>query len=222
MYFPTICVDNFFNDPLKVRELALSQPYYKCSELGGTWPGVRTKPIYEFAPGFYQEFCGKFFSLFYDKSERFDFFMEASFQQIDERGSLNKGWIHQDDTCMAAGIVYLNPYPRIESGTSLYVKDAPDYVESDKNETKFEQYNRFDLDRYMIYKFAMEEHNLHYKEVAKFNNAFNRLVAYDSSNYHGVTSFKADFNEPRLTLVFFLKTMNYTRFPIPNMRTYQI
>lgn len=225
MYFPAICVDSFFNDPLAVRDLALRQEYFYCDNHpeGGTWPGMRTRPIYDFAPGFYKDFTNKFFSLFYNQNETFDFRMEASFQMIDDaqNGGITEGWIHQDENTMLAGIVYLNPYSRVESGTSLYMKESPDYLEA-SNELKREQYTRFDKKRYYEYKMSIGEHNSHFKEVVRFNNRFNRLVAYDGSNYHGVSSFKADFQEPRLTLVFFIKSMSANRFPLPAMRTVQI
>ena len=40
---PTTIVDNFFEDPMKVRDYALSQDFFSDTER--SWPGKRTSPL---------------------------------------------------------------------------------------------------------------------------------------------------------------------------------
>ena len=40
MMYPTMCIDNFFKNPQKVKEFALSLKYIDCDN--GRWPGART------------------------------------------------------------------------------------------------------------------------------------------------------------------------------------
>ena len=55
---PTSCVDDFYNDPHKVRDLALSLDY---SNEDGNYPGVRSKSLHEIDPYFFDNFCKKIF-----------------------------------------------------------------------------------------------------------------------------------------------------------------
>ena len=44
MMYPTMCIDNFFKNPQKVKEFALSLKYIDCDN--GRWPGARTENLF--------------------------------------------------------------------------------------------------------------------------------------------------------------------------------
>ena len=50
MIYPTIIIDNFFTDPDEVRNIGLQLPKLDNYDL---YPGVRTKPLHETRPDFF-------------------------------------------------------------------------------------------------------------------------------------------------------------------------
>ena len=56
--FPITCLDNFYKDPDKIREFALSCEYKKPS---GNYPGLRTEQIKFIDAEFFNNFCFKLF-----------------------------------------------------------------------------------------------------------------------------------------------------------------
>jgi hypothetical protein len=59
--FPTICVEDFYDNPDSVRQFALSQKYEKSDD--GKWPGKRTANLHEINPILFDQFCNKIHNL---------------------------------------------------------------------------------------------------------------------------------------------------------------
>lgn len=219
--FPAICVDNFFKNPNAVRQLALSLDY---SDNDSKYPGVRTQELGEVAPDFFKAFVGKLFSLFVDvNNDLTNLKLSARFQKIPRLHTndyLNRGWIHDDGFTILAGVVYLNPEPNIECGTSLYkLKDGQEFDSELVRDAKTSLYKLQNVDEekaQQIYKL----HNDKFIETVKFGNVYNRLVAYDASIYHKANSF--EMNEDRLTLVFFLQEYSAKYTPFSKMNEFDI
>ena len=66
MLFPITCVDDFYSEPDNIRDFALSLEYGK-DELSN-FPGQRTKMLHEIDSYFFNIFCEKIFSLFFNLS----------------------------------------------------------------------------------------------------------------------------------------------------------
>ena len=216
MYFPTICVDNFFNDPDSIRNFALSLDYQKSPN--GHWPGLRSKPLDQICPEYFQKFCEKLFLLNYDirRHDDISWRVETEFQIMPPEyyGPINTGWIHRDHQTMFAGVVYLTPDINLNCGTSIY--RSQNFSESVNAKEKHEMYLDFNTDKIEFYKEKLQENNALFEETARFNNVYNRLIAYDGFHFHGVNQFyDNDKNNPRLTQVFFVKTISADYFPIP-------
>jgi len=216
MYFPTICVDNFFNDPETVRNFALSLDYQKSST--GKWPGSRTKSLDQISHDYFQSFCEKIFLLNYDlkRYDNLQWSVETYFQLIQplEYGKINTGWIHKDHN-LFAGIVYLSPNIDVNCGTSIF-RSKNKFSRPINIKEKNEMYLNFNQDNLDFYQNKLQENNSLFEETIRFNNIYNRLLAYDGSQYHGVNNFYNTENlEPRLTQVFFVKSLSADYFPIP-------
>jgi hypothetical protein len=225
MYFPTICVDNFFNDPEKVRQFALSLPYNACKDASGIWPGIRTRPLHEINYDFFLLFTRKFFKMFYDLTVDVPpkWLVEVMFQKFpkNQYGNIRKGWVHHDHT-PGAGVIYLNPGVDSSCGTSLYKQKENTFFASmtpELLELKNEQHLNFNPQKESIYQDAIEKHNLQFVETVRFSNVYNRLIAYDGNTLHGVEDFYGTNDEERLIMVFFIKGVMYSKHPIPEMRT---
>lgn len=218
-FFPS-CVDNFFEDPDKIREFALSLDFDQV----GNYPGYRTKNLDEINQDLYNSISKKILSLFYNVEEILDYEIDTYFQKIysyDDNiiDEINSGWYHIDEDSISAGVIYLNSIVFPHAGTTIGV--AHKFYDSSK--CYFQYYIRnifynnlhkdpnFDRGEYRQIKLR---HNLNFQKSIEFKNYYNRLVFYDNNNYHKESSFYANDNEPRLTLVFFIKKLTVKNFPI--------
>jgi len=203
---PVTVLDNFFDNPDAVRELALQQEF-KPSEYG-LWPGKRTKQLHEISHSLHDTVCNRLFSLFYNfKTEGIRWKVEGSFQKVDK--SYNTGWVHADtDQSILSGIIYLTPNADIKSGTSIYRQKPSDpfarikHVDAKAANYKNEISNT-DIEKYRL------ENNAQFEETIKVGNVYNRLLAFDSHMLHAAQDFFGDESEDneRLTLVLFATSL---------------
>ena len=219
MQFPTTCIDNFYKDPYKIREMALSLPFKKPED--GSYPGKRTQPLHLVDPKFFEEFCAKLLSVFFDfKVHDVKYQIVTAFQLIEplatEKTSLkNKGWVHYDENVIFAGVIFLTPKIDLNCGTSIF--KLVDKEKLDLSNAKKDFYkNGIDSD----YDNRIQRHRDAYIETIRFNNVYNRLIAFDSSSAHGVNSYYSD-SDLRLTQVFFVtKIGTNTKPPILRQKKY--
>lgn len=222
MYFPTICSDNFFENPDKIRDFALSLEFQKSNNKA--WPGKRTQPLNVISKNYFDLFCRKVLALSFDlkRYQDFSWSIETYFQMIEpeEYGDIDQGWIHVDDS-IYAGVIYLTPGMPLSCGTSIFQTKSINNATINTDE-KQDMFLNFNSDKTQIYKQKLEENNSQFIETIRFNNMYNRLIAYDGAQFHGVTGFTSGFNQPRLTQVFFVREVNSSYFPIPSSRQVQI
>ena len=68
-----------------------------------------------------------------------------------------------------------------------------------------------------------KEVNYGFEETLRINNIFNRFVAYNGHDFHGANNFMAKKNEERLTLVFFINTIQASGYyPIQRLNNQAI
>jgi hypothetical protein len=205
--FPTICVDNFYKNPDKVREFALSLDYNGADNADGTYPGKRTQNLHKIDKEFFDKFCNKLMTLYFDFQTPVSWEINTSFQLIhpmadSPNDKKNHGWIHTDNAVLFGGIIYLTPNINPNCGTSIYRELYP--AEDDEivslNNTKIKFYRDGEVEEHDN---ALEINNSRFVETARFDNIYNRLVAFDNTTNHGANNFYSD-TEPRLTQVFFV------------------
>ena len=174
--FPVTVLDNFFDDPDKVRAWALQQEY--TSDPRGQWPGMRSKTIFELDESFFHVITRKVFSIFYDLStEDVNWIVNANFQIINKE--YESGWVHTDDAVsQITGIIYLNPNANLNSGTSIYQqrKDLLQHNHAYLDKKRDSYLNKLSIQDARKYK---EEHNSQYEETIRVNNVYNRLICFD-------------------------------------------
>lgn len=215
-FFPICCVDNFYNNPDSIREFCSKFEYKKVP---GIYPGLRTDPLQEIAPGFFHSFCLKLLSLFYDYNDHnVKWNIGSYFQKItpfskNPDDPINTGWVHLDKKCVFAGVIYLNPNPNKNAGTSIYqFKNSISKTEDDLDfsiRDKFYSGENIDID---LYKKTLIEHNDQFEKVIEFKNVYNRMISYDG--WHKENNFYINENEPRLTQVFFVEEIEARTAPI--------
>lgn len=206
-HFPAICIDNFYKNPDKIREFALSQSYDNEENSDGRYPGKRTKPLNEIDEQMFNQFCKKLMAVFYEYTTPVNWFVSTTFEIIkpysDVRESIkNLGWIHQDPNSVFAGVIYLTPNADLSSGTSLFklndgetIEDR-DWVEIKKGLHFGNPVNNYDE--------LFSDYRNKFTETARFSNIYNRLVMFDGGEYHAANCYYTGA-EPRLTQGVFVK-----------------
>ncbi len=192
MRFNSLTIDDFYSNPMEVREFALKQDF----AVRGNYPGMRTK-------SFLNDSIKKRM-----RDILYPFAGEITWWGGDYTGSFqyttasDRSWIHADSTTDWAAVCYLTPDAPVSAGTGIFRQKKTgwmhyDYKEAEKNP----EYNKNapsgdDMQDYT--KWEM---------VDRVGNIFNRLIMYRADNYHvSLDYFGKDINDGRLFQVFFFNT----------------
>jgi len=214
MIWPTIIVDNFFDEPEKIVNYSKTLEYIKDS--GGEWPGVRSKSIGEVDNLFYNWINYKIIRLMYPMNHsEMNWKSTQYFQKIDGNIYKNHGWIHSDSPAEFTVIIYLSNHKNC--GTSLYDKKKlfNSSMHGDKKEEIYKTLNFKNETKYLKENEDLFEKNL------TIDSKFNRIVIFDSNQYHAADKFNDNKNnEERTTLITFFYSLNceYIKYPITEMR----
>jgi hypothetical protein len=213
--FPTIVIDNFYNDPDKIRDFALKQDFLEP----GNYPGKRTKPLHEINKDLFIEFTSKLFSIYY--YENITWNVETSFWKVgtldnDPLSPKNMGWIHEDG-CLVAGVVYLSPGLNKNLGTTIY-KQKNEIPKHNMSMNKF--YSNGEDDRFDE---GIINNNSCYEETTRIHNEYNRLVCFDGKVPHSPSGYYMK-DEIRLNQVFFIYEVKSDKqlTPIQRLRNYKV
>lgn len=216
MAVPITCVDNFYSDPDKIRNWALGLDFEPAKKRFN-FPGERTAHLFDVDKGFFDQFCEKLFSLFFDYTTPVNWVCETYFQKIypyhkDYNSPLNSGWAHVDDNYAFAGVIYLNQNPNLDSGTTLL---TPNSQFTSMQDLDFSYRNRFYHNEKIAeeeYSRKIQEHNKKFDVSVDIKNKYNRLICYDHDTWHKESNFFMDEGF-RLTQVFFVKEVTANSFP---------
>jgi hypothetical protein len=201
--FPALCIDDFYSDPDHVRNFALSLDYSASPD--GAWPGKRTAELCDVDRNFFDEFCKKIFSLYFDLEHvHINYVVSTRFQIInpldeDKHSAKNTGWIHFDHDPFA-GIIYLTPEIDRDCGTSLHQVSDPNKLDDSAKDDFYLHGIDNDYDQRLI------DSNSGFTETVRFQNIYNRLICFDGHTAHGANYLYTE-NLPRLTQVFFVKKL---------------
>ncbi len=208
---PTTIVDNFFDNPDKVRQWAIQQSFYPDED--GRWPGLRTEQVANLDNLFFQYVIRKSISLFFNFQQETDIRWVVSmvFQIVDK--NYDSGWVHSDgNDSQITGIVYLNKDAKLAGGTSIMREKNNILVHKNTyditKDSYLKQKTRQEVEKYR------EEHNNQFEETINISNVYNRLVLFDSHLYHKAQSFFGEDDDARLTLIFFVNKLFVNNTPI--------
>ena len=212
---PVTVLDNFLDDPDKIRNWALSLEYFPDPD--GRWPGLRSKQLSELNKPFFDLICGKYFSQFFDlRTEQVQWVVSMQFQIVGEK--YHSGWVHSDEgTAQVTGIVYLTPNSNLNGGTSIY-QEKKNIIANAHYHTEVKEnlyLNKISNEEAIKYR---DEHNSQYEETIRVSNIYNRLISFDSHLHHAAQDFFGKDTESRLTLVFFVNELLVNNSPINRVR----
>lgn len=185
---PSIIIDNFFETPDKVVELANSLEF---SVIGENYPGRRTLNLDDIENDFAKEFADKVFFNFPFNVVSYD--LTLSFQKIPYK--FEHGIVHTDAPEQITAIVYLNEGDN--TGTSLYNADITD--RKDILSRSIDSNNPSEEDIQSIIR-----HNKQFKKTLDVSNVYNRAVIFNATTPHCANGFNG---EERLTLLGFFRNI---------------
>jgi len=177
-----IVVDNFYDDVDQVREHALSLTY----DVIGNYPGRRTGPMNDEWRAYIRKYLED--NVLKQKITYWPANYNTAYQYTT---SLDKTWIHRDETAWA-GIIYLTPDAPVEYGTGLYRHKETGEMEYIPGGNDWNELHQTEDD---------------WDLVNFIGNVYNRLVLYKGFCYHksmGPTAgFGTDLYTGRLFQTFF-------------------
>jgi len=201
MIWPTVCIDNFFDNPDKVVEAANSFPYKKDET--GKWPGKRCEHVGNLHYELFLYSTKKIVaSIFPNEYKNLQWNCTQYFQKIKSEDHKGPGWVHKDDQAEFTCIIYLSKNPN--NGTSLFSNNNFFNYKKDENTTvkwKYIKENKTSTSK--IYQNALKDNNSNFTKTCSFNSIYNRMILFDSHQSHGVDNFDNEDNEERLTLITF-------------------
>tara|TARA_B100001059_G_scaffold32037_1_gene25834 strand:+ start:1605 stop:2927 length:1323 start_codon:yes stop_codon:yes gene_type:complete len=199
IYCNLLVIDNFYIDAKETREYILKEEF----KVRGNYPGQRTTSkanihLKEMIQGYIQHFAGKIIdwpmpSTNNNNGQNNNDTYNGAFQYTTSR---DRTWIHNDGWNNWAGVLYLTPNAPVSSGTGIFrFKDgtrSADEAEVRGNKKLLDE-NSQDYTKWEL--------------VDRVGNVFNRLVLFNSKQYHAsLDYFGTNKENGRLFQVFFFST----------------
>ena len=217
-HFPSLCFNDFYKDPDMVRDFALSLDGY--SNKYGAHPGLRCSMLAEYDSDFYRQSVDKFMSLFDEwGGAGASFNCSTFFQKIhrfssDPNDPVNQGWIHHDGNVDIAGVIYLDPEPVSDNGTSFYQTKGDNLKFNNVLDGDTPEYERImgglgdnycKIDDIDWYRENIVKNNEQFKLTMEVKNCYNRCIAYSGKYLHSQTNYwMSNDDDFRLAQVFFI------------------
>lgn len=190
MRFNSLVIDDFYSNPIEVREFALKQEY----KVRGNYPGLRTEsylnePLKKTLQSIVYPFAGNVTNWGGEYTGSFQYTLSS-----------DRSWIHSDSTTDWAAVLYLTPDAPVTAGTGIfkhkktgwmtfdYKNNDPEYLKSAPPGHDSQDYTKWEM-------------------VDRFGNLFNRMIMYRADNYHVSLDYFGNTKENgRLFQVFFFNT----------------
>lgn len=221
--YPVTVIDNFYENPDAIRKFALAQKYkfrHEEGDIGYVYPGCRTKDLFELDKTLQESVLKKLIASFHiPEHDRMQWAVSSSFQIVSEQ--YKQGVIHTDTNTIFAGVLYLTPNAPLDSGTSLFRKNATFTQEkyqlaSDQNEARFKA-GEIIMDTSF--------HSM-FDEVVRVNNVYNTLILFEGDIFHAANNFFGTTPQnSRLAQVFFVNRIDANKadsFPLNRVKSAKI
>ena len=220
--YPVTVISDFYENPDEIRKYALAQKYTYCHEMKDidyVFPGSRTKELRELSQSLYEKVCKKLISVFHlPEYDVMRWQINTSFQIVE--AEYGHGLIHQDQNTVFAGVLYLTPDAPLDSGTSLFRKNAS-YDEDlywkqiKDNDERFKRKEHIDFSYHQMF-----------DEVVRVNNVYNSLILFEGDIHHCANQFFGETKQDsRLAQVFFITKIDANKessFPLLRVKKHSL
>ena len=221
--YPVTIINDFYDNPDTIRQFALAQKYKFRHEEEGldyVYPGCRTQDLHALDASLQAMVLKKLVSVFHiPEHDLMRWAISSSFQSVSE--IYKEGVIHTDTNTIFAGVLYLTPNAPLDTGTSLYRKNAS------FDERKYKAACDLNTERFKTGKIVMDTgyHSM-FDEVIKVNNVYNTLILFEGDMYHAANKFfGTNMQDSRLAQVFFVNKIDANKansFPLNRTKEIRI
>jgi hypothetical protein len=176
-----IITDNFYSDPDRVRQFALSQEF----KVRGNFPGSRTQSFLD------QGTKDAIQSILWNAAGEITEWnaMDGLTGSFEIATAQDRSWIHTDHFNTWAGVCYMTPDAPIMGGTGLFMHKRTGATMA----AQLEAYEAQDMTKWDM--------------VDRIGNRYNRLVLYRSDLFHtSLDYFGQNLQDGRLFQLFFVTT----------------
>lgn len=195
MAYSLFTIDDFYSNPVEVRDFALSQEF----NVKGNFPGNRTKSFITEDLRLYIESHMKeqhgsvIMNMDQDDPDNYN----GAYQYTTQH---DRSWIHGDETNWA-GVLYLTPDAPLSGGTALYKHTAT-------SQSSIPYLPDGSINNALLGEIYLDSRDFtKWQQTAFIGNVFNRLVIYRADQFHtSVDYFGRDINDGRLFQTFFFNT----------------
>ena len=221
--YPVAMVDNFYDNPDAIRKFALAQEYTFLKDrkdMKYVYPGSRTKDLFDLDAKLHEKICKKLVSVFHiHEHDLMRWAISTSFQSVTE--DYGQGVIHTDGNTIFAAVLYLTPDAPLNSGTSLYKKnatfDAKKYQQAlERNDDGFRAGEKI---------LSTDYHSM-FDEIVRVNNVYNTLIIYEGDMLHAANQFFGKtLKDSRLAQVFFINKIDANKvssFPLNRVKEIKV
>ena len=124
-YYPTLILENFFENPDNIVEYSKTLEFFKPKK-DQNWPGLRTKSLHLINKSLYDYIIFKILNIYYDSSFHYIkyFKTHVNFHKIHLKDYLNYDKKHtknhRDTNFELAGLIYLNKNFNEKTGTNIF------------------------------------------------------------------------------------------------------
>jgi hypothetical protein len=221
--YPVTVITNFYENPGAIRQFALKQKYtfrHEEEGLNYVYPGCRTQDLHALDSSLQAMVLKKLVSVFHiPEHDLMRWAISSSFQSVSE--IYKKGVIHTDTNTIFAGVLYLTPYAPLNSGTSLYQKNAT------FNQERYQKALDQNDERFKSGEIVMNtDYHSMFDEVVRVNNVYNTLILYEGDMFHAANHFFGKtLEDSRLAQVFFVNKIDANKpssFPLNRTKEIRI
>jgi|TARA_R110002020_G_C16104193_1_gene758945 hypothetical protein len=196
MSYPTLCIDNFLENPDEIVEYSNRLNFIKAEH--GRWPGLRVDLSLDPVGPFLMQ---KISTVIHPhRTEKFSIECQCFFQKINNCYG-DMGWVHADYPEELTAIIYLSKNKNC--GTSLYKPKS--FQSSPMHDNEKRNFYK-SLKKPKNYDKYLKENNDQFEETAYFESVYNRLLIFNSNTFHGVRNFNNKEND-RLTFIAFIRSI---------------
>jgi hypothetical protein len=211
MIWPFLCVDNFFYDLHGIKAWAEKLEYHK-----EIYPGLRTQSLHLTEPNFFEWVNYKILALLYPMEESSLIWNASTAFSLVPPGIEHDGWVHTDTPAEISAIIYLTD--QANCGTQIFTPKvvAPRLVHHDKKIEYLKGNTVEDIQE------LKKSNNEQFDVSVTVKSCWNRLIMFDSGQYHATEPYMNNTTESRLTLVSFFNKIQHKdralKLHIPEMR----
>jgi len=186
-----IIIDNFYDDAMAVREMALNMDF----GVDGNYPGHRTSPAYTESTRRLIQAAVR------PAAGEITYWPEDYTGAFQYTTSRDRSWIHADDGTTWAGVIYLTPDAPLSAGTGHFRHKATGLDKAPKNPDG-------SVNRELLAEINKDSQDMTKWEMTdRIANKFNRLILYRGDIFHmSLDYFGQDMHDGRLFQTFFFST----------------